>query len=152
MPLSKHYLDTQDEATPVDADAIARLLAADFPQIGFALLLGSAAQGVIAPHSDLDLAVYCLTPLSFESRSALVGAVEDLHRGVRCDLGILNGAEPVFRFEALKGRLLFVRDHQVWLRFYSVTCRQYESWMFHYDKQRRYRIEAGSKGPLAAGR
>lgn len=45
MPLSKHYLDTQEEPTPVDAEAIAKLLAVDFPQIGFAYLLGSAARG-----------------------------------------------------------------------------------------------------------
>jgi predicted nucleotidyltransferase len=141
VPLSKHYLDTQDEPTPVEADALSRLLAADFPQIGFAYLLGSAARGVIAPHSDLDLAVYCLEPLSLESRWTLVSGVEDLHRGVRCDLGFLNYAEPVYWFEALKGRLLFVRDQEQWLHFYSLTCRLYESQIFHYERQRRYRLE-----------
>jgi predicted nucleotidyltransferase len=144
MPLSKHYLDTQEEPTPVDAEALAKLLATDFPPIGFAYLLGSAARGVIAPHSDLDLAVYCLERLSLETRSALMSAVEDLHRGVRCDLGFLNYAEPVYQFEALKGRLLFVRDRELWLRFYSLTCRLYESHMFHYDRQRRYRLEASA--------
>jgi predicted nucleotidyltransferase len=144
MPLSKHYLDTQEEPTPVEAEAIAKLLAVDFPQLGFAYLLGSAARGVIAPHSDLDLAIYYLERPTFDRVAALIRAVEDLHRGVRCDLGSLNHAEPVYRFEALKGRLLFVRDRELWLRFYSLTCRLYESQMFHYDRQRRYRLEASS--------
>ena len=96
MPLSEHYLDTQEQATPVDADGTARLLLADFSQVGFALLLGSAATThVIGPRSDLDLAIYCTEPLSLDQRVSLVGAVEGLHGGVRCDLGFLNGAHPV---------------------------------------------------------
>jgi predicted nucleotidyltransferase len=146
MPLSKHYLDTQEEAIPVETEAIAQRLMADFPQIAFALLLGSAAGGVIAPHRDLDLAVFCTEPLSLEQRASLIGAIEDLHRGVRCDLGILNAAEPVYRFETLQGRLLFTRDEELWLRFFSATCREYESQMFHYDRQRRYRLANRSDG------
>jgi predicted nucleotidyltransferase len=142
MPLSKRYLDTQEQETPLDADGITKLLDVDYPQIDFALVLGSATGGVIGAHSDLDVAICCNEPLSFQQRVSLVGAIEDLHRGVRCDLGILNGAEPVYRFEALKGYLLAVRDQESWLRFYSVTCREYESQMFHYDRQRRYRLEA----------
>jgi len=103
--------------------------------------VGSAARGVILAHGDLDLAVYCAEPLSLQQRIAVTGSVSDLHQGVRCDLGILNRAEPVFRFESLKGRLLFARDEETWLRFYSTTCREYESQMVHYERQRRYRLE-----------
>ena len=56
--------------------------------------------------------------------------------GVNVDLGVLNEKEPVYRFEALKGRLLFTRDLECRLHFYSLTCREYEHWMFHYDKLR----------------
>ena len=107
----------------------------------FALIVGSAARGVILAHGDLDLAVYCTEPLSLQQRIAVTGSVSDLYQGVRCDLGILNRAEPVFRFESLKGRLLFARDEETWLRFYSTTCREYESQMVHYERQRRYRLE-----------
>ena len=141
MPISKHYLDTQEHDVPVDVDGITRLLKTGYPQISFALIVGSAARGVIAPHGDLDLAVHCVEHLSLEQRAVMIGAVSELHRGVRCDLGILNHAEPVFRFESLKGRLLFARDEETWLRFYSITCREYESQMVHYERQRRYRIE-----------
>ena len=68
-----------------------------------------------------------------------------MHQGVRCDLGTLNGAEPVYRYEALKGKLLFVRDRERWLQFYSRTCRQYESQMFHYQKQLAYRQANGCR-------
>jgi predicted nucleotidyltransferase len=144
MPLSKRYLDTQEHQTPLDADGIAGLLEADYPQIDFALVLGSAAGGAIGPHSDLDVAIHCRGPLSLHERVSLIAAIESLHRGVRCDLGILNFAEPVYCFEALKGRLVCARDQEQWIRFYSIACRQYESQMFHYDKQRRYRQEVES--------
>jgi thiamine monophosphate kinase len=61
---------------------------------------------------------------------------------VRCDAGILNSAEPVYRFEALKGRLLFVHDRVGYAAFYSLTCREYESQMASYERQRLYRQEA----------
>lgn len=141
MPLSKHYIDVHEDQVPLDAGGIARVLETDYPEVSFAVVLGSAASGTIAAHSDLDLGVYCAQALSFERRLALITAVEDLHQAVRCDLGLLDLAEPVFRFEALKGRLIFKRDEESWLRFYSVTCREYESQMFHYDKQRCYRVK-----------
>ena len=141
MPLSKHYLDTQEHDVPVDVDGITRLLETGYPQVSLALIVGSAARGVIRAHGDLDLAVYCAEPLTPQQRIALMGSVSDMHQGVRCDLGILNHAEPVFRFESLKGRLLFARDEETWLRFYSITCREYESQMVQYERQRRYRLE-----------
>ena len=57
------------------------------------------------------------------------------------DIGILNGAEPIYRFEALKGRLLFCRDEERYLDFFSLTCREYESQIADYERQRRYRLE-----------
>jgi hypothetical protein len=39
----------------------------------------------------------------------------------------LNSAEPVYRFEALKGRLLFTRDHDFYIKFFSIASREYES-------------------------
>ena len=58
---------------------------------------------------------------------------------VRCDIGILNSAEPIYRFEALKGRLLFARDQERYVTFFSKTCREYESQMFDYERQLKYR-------------
>ena len=130
----------------------------------FAYLHGSAAvSGVVPAHSDLDVALF-VDPVVLNAGSgagtiadpvttgyplcaaydAVARVAESVAPGVRCDIGILNGAEPVFRFEVLKGRLLFCRDREQWLHFYSLTCREYESQLFHYEKQHRYRVEARS--------
>lgn len=152
MGISKRYLDWN--ATPLyfDPAVLGGALEEALPEVVFCYLLGSAAQGTIAPHSDLDLAVYVRSKGQAPAPPADVDSYEVYHRAadvvqdvvgdVRCDLGFLNGAEPVYRFEALKGRLLFCRDQEQWSRFYSVTCREYEHQLFRYERQRRYRLEA----------
>jgi len=144
MPLSKHYLDLNTQRVCFDSVALGNALREGLPEIEFALLLGSAKDGVVKPHSDIDLAFYVSQPIT----SAFYNKVEELvvnHLGsaVRIDIGILNKADPVYRFEALKGRLLFFRDEEIWLHFYSVTCREFETQMFHYERQRHYRRERG---------
>lgn len=69
--------------------------------------------------------------------------------GVECDVGVLNDADPVFRFEALRGQLLFTRDRERYLDVYSLTCREYESQMADYERQHRYRLEARRGGHAA---
>ena len=142
MPLSKHHIDIQSQPASFDVAALGANLKREVSGIDFALLMGSAKQGVVAPHSDLDLALF----LRAAPSQALYEAVERIvasHVGpdVRADIGILNQADPVYRFEALKGRLLFCRDEEQWLNFYSVTCRLYEHQMADYARQRRYRLE-----------
>jgi len=140
MPLSKHHIDTQETEIPVDFDGIKSLLESEYPQVVFALIMGSASEGTIAKKADLDLAVYLEKKVGWAVLSSVMQSVGDLHKGVRCDLGVLNNAEPIYRYEAIKGRLLFTRDQERWLTFYSVTCREYETQMFHYQKQLQYRL------------
>jgi len=141
MPLSKHYLDTHEVEVPVNREAIVDCLAREFPEVVFALLHGSAKSGVIRRHSDLDLAVYAEPPLSGERFLELTCQVSDLHRGIRCDLGLLKGADPVYAFEALKGILVYCRSKETYVRFFSETCRRYEETMAAYDRQLVYRRE-----------
>ncbi len=142
MPLSKHHIDTLSHPVAFDVEALGSTLERDVPDIDFALLMGSARDGIVAPHSDLDLALY-LNVVPSLALYETVGRLVDAHvsPGIRADIGILNQAEPVYRFEALKGRLLFRRDEEQWLNFYSVTCRLYEHQMADYARQRRYRLE-----------
>lgn len=154
MGLSKRYIDTNEQPVTFESDSLGSELLQSVPTAVFMYLLGSAADGAVPPHSDLDLAVYLEAdgqapappgePVSVELYSIVAEVCERIVGPVRCDLGILNGAELVYRFEALKGRLLFCRDREQWLRFYSVTCREYEHQLFHYEKQRRYRVSAAS--------
>ena len=141
MPLSKHYLDTQINDISVDFKGMQCLFESDYPEIVFALVMGSAAKGIIAKHSDLDIALYCDKKLNWDKFSSIIQSISDLHCGARCDLGVLNTADPVYRYEALKGKLIFTRDQERWLGFYSLSCREYETQMFHYQKQRQYRLE-----------
>lgn len=142
MGLSKQYLDTQSRQIDFDPEILAEKLQEGFPEIVFAYLLGSAAGGTVPPHSDLDLALYTSRKADLDLFSGVQQLCEEVIGAVRCDVGILNNAEPVYRFEVLKGRLLFTRERERWLTFYSRTCREYEHQLFHYEKQRRYRLGA----------
>lgn len=158
MGLSKRHIDTQEKAYTFNTGELADKLESRLPEVVFAYLLGSAAQktgheaqGLVKPHSDLDIAVYLdLNRKTADNQkfdllalySTARDVTEEVVGPVRCDLGILNNAEPVFRYEALKGRLLFSRDEELRSAFFSLTCREYEHRMFDYKKQRRYRLEA----------
>lgn len=141
MSLSKRELSGRGKSIVLDFDLLSRDLKCTCPHIVFALVLGSAAGGHIEAGSDLDIAVFLDEKPTLKIVGNVVETVEKHAPGVEVDLGILNGNEPVYRFEALKGRLLFTVDQDEWLGFFSLTCREYEHWMYHYEKQRRYRLE-----------
>lgn len=141
MSLSKRTLKEDSNPITFDPEALAEKLQRECSEIVFALLMGSAAEGMIGPGSDLDIAVYVKDKPTGKTYLHITEAIDSLVPGADVDLGILNGNEPVYRFEALKGRLLFTRDQETWLHFFSLTCREYEHWMYHYEKQRRYRLE-----------
>ncbi len=114
-------------------ERLAAEVTARCPELAFAYLLGSAQNGVVDRGADLDLAAYFLNgaPTDWASVSAVLAVVEAACPGAECDLGILNTAGPVFRFQALQGVRLFVRDAcwEAYAAFYSLTCREYEDWV-----------------------
>jgi predicted nucleotidyltransferase len=142
MSLSRAHLSTHREALTVNLDDLAARLEETCPEVVFALVMGSGREGVIAVGSDLDLAVFVDGRASFDLLRRIVAAGEAAAPGVHCDVGVLNRAEPVYRFEALKGRLLFTRDQEQFVSFFSLTCREYESQMADYERQFRFRMEA----------
>ena len=153
MPLSRRHLDTNTRPVTFDCDVLGRSLEQVLPAVVFAYLHGSSAETcTVRPHTDIDIALFLSSefvhenghPAVSDAITAVEGVADTYVPGVRADIGILNDTEPVFRFEVLKGRLLFCRDRETWLRFYSLTCREYESQLFHYEKQHRYRLEAAT--------
>lgn len=114
--------------------ALASELAKQIPRAAFAFLLGSAADGNVRRGSDLDVAVWYSGAASIPWRllARTIAVVEAAVPGATCDLGVLNKAGYVYRFEALKGRLLFCRPRcvEVYTEFYTRTCRQYEEYCF----------------------
>lgn len=115
------------------------------PQAVFALLHGSAKDGKVNPGSDIDIALYIKGQPSLDLYSNASQAVSEVCPNAEPDIGILNNAEPVYRFEALKGRLLFNNDLETYLHFFSLTCREYESQLADYQRQHKYRLEAKSR-------
>ena len=123
-----------------DVHKLADLLKQQCPQVCFALLHGSAKDGQVKRAGDIDLALFIEGKPTLELYEKVSNCVEAVAHGVQCDTGILNNAEPVYRFEALKGRLLFFRDQEKYLHFFSLTCREYESQVADYQRQQRYRL------------
>ncbi|MDA3799788.1 MAG: nucleotidyltransferase domain-containing protein [Kiritimatiellae bacterium] len=141
MSISQKYLNENQVEQSFSVKDLIKKLEKNCKEVVFAFILGSSKDGVVAPHADLDLAFYLSCEVSLEFYSKVSEIVESVVPDVRVDVGILNNADPVFRYEALKGNLLFTRDQERYLRFYSLTCREYESQMVDYERQRQYRQE-----------
>jgi predicted nucleotidyltransferase len=125
-----------------DCDKLANSLELACPEIIFALLHGSAKDGSIKAGGDLDIALFVDTSPTLDFYQKTYDAISSVIPVVEPDVGILNHAEPVYRFEALKGKLLFCRDKETYLDFFPRTCREYEFQMADYQRQHRYRLEA----------
>jgi len=141
--LSTAHLDTCPHPVALDLPRLAEDLEKRLPEAVFAFALGSSAKtGVVRARGDLDLAVYLVTGASITidvQRRAEEAVGGQTDAGIRVDIGELNRADPVYRFEAISGRLLFCRDDEAYLDFFSRTSRDYETQMVHYARQRAYR-------------
>lgn len=125
-----------------DVEQLAIALKDACPEAIFALLHGSAKDGWVGPDSDIDIALYLEGKPELELYGNAQSAVAVVAPQAEADIGILNCAEPVYRFEALKGRLLFCRDQETYLSFFTRTCRDYEEQIASYERQRKYRLAA----------
>ena len=129
------------ESQPIDLGRLATVLGG-IESIEYALVFGSARDGVVRAGSDLDVAVSLADPdaESVDRLLEIVGRVEEA-LGVTCDLTVLNTAGPVLRHEALKGRVLFVRPSREgdFSDFYARTCAEYEDLMAWRARQLAYR-------------
>jgi predicted nucleotidyltransferase len=129
----------------IEIETLSQSLKKECPEIIFAILHGSAQNGTVKEGSDIDIALYIKGKADFELYTRIYKIFDSLIRGCEPDIGILNNAEPIYRFEALKGKLLFSRDEDKFLDFFSLACREYENQMADYERQRKYRIEAKNK-------
>ncbi|MBN1556401.1 MAG: nucleotidyltransferase domain-containing protein [Phycisphaerae bacterium] len=125
-----------------DVEQLAAVLETACPEAIFALLHGSAKDGRVGPGSDIDIALYLEGESNLDLYRRAQEAVDSVCSEAEADIGILNRAEPVYRFEALRGRLLFCRDRETYLTFFTRTSREYELQMADYERQRNYRLAA----------
>ncbi len=129
------------QSKPIDLQRLAAVLN-EVESIEYALVFGSARDGIVRAGSDLDIAV-SLTHADVLNADLLletVGKVEDAF-GVTGDLTVLETAGPVLRHEALKGHVLFVRPGREddFSEFYVRTCAEYEDLMAWRARQLAYR-------------
>lgn len=138
---------THSEHSPVrfSPERLAAVADEAAPWAVFALLHGSAHEGYVGSRGDIDLAFFAPERVSVERFGQLMKALSTVVPEELLDIGFLREAEPVYRFEALKGRLLFCRDMGRYAAFFSLTCREYEEQMQSYARQRRYRLLYGIK-------
>jgi hypothetical protein len=177
MSLSQRHRNPNPKPVSFSLSTLAQAIETEVPEVVFALLMGSSAGArgsagdqrvsdtcTVAARSDLDIAVYLGAPGEIATPStvapaalrseldtllALETACERIVPGVRADIGILNSAGVVYRYESLKGRLFVNRDPDAYAGFFSLTCRMYEEQMIHFERQLRYRREAAeASSPL----
>lgn len=118
------------------------LLNSRFPDLAFALLFGSSKEGSVATGSDVDLGIWISKGVNKAEFILMLSAeLESAFPEFVFDLSILNEAGPVLRFEALNGKVLFVREgfEEVFADFYSGTCAEYTDFDFWMTKQLEYR-------------
>ena len=99
-----------------------------------AWVFGSAKDGCITDRSDLDIGVLFSAVPPLEARVMLREHLQKSLQFDDIDLVILNEASPITRFEAVCGRLVFVRDQNRWAEFFSLTAREYEDEMAFLQK------------------
>lgn len=142
MSLSKQYLCGQKRVLHFDPHALSVALQDACPDVILAFLLGSSKDGCVGIGSDIDLALYTENKPQFNLCGKAQEVLSKIAPDAHYDIGFLKTAEPVYRFEALKGRLLFARNRQVYLDFFSRTCREFEFQIADYKRQHGYRMTA----------
>ncbi len=90
---------------------------------------GSAQDGHISEGGDLDIGILFESPPSLDELAELRSDLQQALRFDEIDLVALNRANPLLRFEALSGRLIFCRDLVSRADFASLTAREYEDEM-----------------------
>jgi predicted nucleotidyltransferase len=126
----------------IDIQRLAQIVRENFPDIAFAYLFGSSQEGIVKDGSDIDIAVYykgddIFIRFRIEEQLAKIIGTE-----IPIDIVELQKTNnTVLAFEALRGKLLFVRDECMneYIDFYTRTCRQHEDEVYWMKKQLEYR-------------
>ncbi|MCK5852945.1 nucleotidyltransferase domain-containing protein [bacterium] len=85
-----------------DIQKIASEIEEKCPEIIFAFLHGSAKDGTVKKGSDIDIAIYLNQKSDLDSYTKIIDIVEKNIPCAQADIGILNNADSIYRFEALK--------------------------------------------------
>ena len=115
---------------------IATAIERNFPEIPFAHIFGSSANGVVKAGSDIDIAIWYNgnDPLI---KVKVLETTEPFVNNKPVDIVNICSANPLLAHEALAGNVLFVRKGQEshYASFYLKTAAEYEDKIYWIQKQ-----------------
>jgi predicted nucleotidyltransferase len=123
--LQRHDVTTYRTSpkTPI-GEAVSDILRA-YPEIELAFLFGSFAGGTVTAESDIDIAILCRQPLSFDRREEILAALCMVMKK-EIDLVVLNGASPILRMQVLKKGIILIDNASVYEDFFVRTTGEYD--------------------------
>lgn len=124
----------------VNISEIASAIKRNFPEIPFAHIFGSSADGIVTQGSDIDIAIWYNGSDPF-IKNKVLETIESVVKNIPVDIVNICNANPLLAHEALAGKVLFVRDEQRenYALFYSKTAAEYEDKIYWVQKQLQYR-------------
>ena len=124
----------------INISNIASAIKANFPEIPFAHIFGSSANGSVKTGSDIDIAIwYNGTDPFFKVK--VLETLEKVVENFPIDIVNICNTNPLLAHEALTGKILFVREgHESnYASFYSKVAAEYDDKIFWMQKQLQYR-------------
>jgi predicted nucleotidyltransferase len=124
----------------INISGIATAIKGNFPEIPFAHIFGSSADGVVKAGSDIDIAIWYNGTDPF-LKVKVLEKIEPFVKNIPVDIVNIYNADPLLAHEALAGNVLFVREEQKshYASFYSKIAAEYEDKMYWIQKQLEYR-------------
>ena len=124
----------------INISGIATAIKGNFPEIPFAHIFGSSADGVVKAGSDIDIAIWYNGTDPF-LKVKVLETIEPLVKDIPVDIVNICYADPLLAHEALAGNVLFVREEQKsqYASFYSKIAAEYEDKIYWIQKQLEYR-------------
>jgi predicted nucleotidyltransferase len=124
----------------INIQEIASAIKDNFPEIPFAHIFGSSANGEVKPGSDIDIAIWYngFDPLI---KVKVLETIEPLVNNTHIDIVNISNVNPLLAHEALAGKILYVREEQKsrYASFYSRIAAEYEDKIYWIRKQLEYR-------------
>jgi predicted nucleotidyltransferase len=112
----------------IDLAELAEFLARQ-PDVVFAVVFGSARNGVVAETSDLDLGILFEPPPPPGRLLDLMSQMADLTGVEALDYTDMARANPILAFEAISGRFLCKNSREKTAVYCARICREYEEVM-----------------------
>ena len=124
----------------INISDIATAIEGNFPEIPFAHIFGSSANGVIKVGSDIDIAIWYNGSDPF-IKVKVLETLEPIVNNIPVDIVNICNTNPLLAHEALAGSVLFIREDQktLYASVYSKIAAEYEDKIYWIQKQLEYR-------------